>query len=94
YHVPTRVEWEAYQNLLTSKNAAGWFASPLKLTYAGDWERTTGWYPAPGTDSGWYWSSSPHLSSSAWHLGFRDIGSSPHNSSDRSWGHSLRCLQD
>ncbi|MCO7332217.1 hypothetical protein AWR41_08965 [Riemerella anatipestifer] len=96
YHVPTKAEWEAYQNLLTSKNGAGWFADPLKLTYAGDLRNDDGWNPAPGASSGWYWSSSPISSNGAWFLYFHDNSNSSSVRIDntRYWGRPLRCLQD
>ncbi|MGV4379295.1 hypothetical protein ACQ1Q1_02360 [Ornithobacterium rhinotracheale] len=96
YHVPTKEEWEAYQNLLLSKNAQAWQSDVLHLTYAGD-KLAGRWDPTPGNPSGWYWSSSPHDSSRAWYLHFSDSISrtyNHYNRSDRYWGRPLRCRQD
>ncbi|MGV4455161.1 hypothetical protein ACQ1P4_10070, partial [Ornithobacterium rhinotracheale] len=88
YHVPTKEEWDAYNNLLPSKNAQAWQSDVLHLTYAGG--KSAGrWYPLPGDPEGWYWTSSPYDSSHACYLYFS--GSS---SSYRKWGQPLRCRQD
>ncbi|MGV4566983.1 hypothetical protein, partial [Ornithobacterium rhinotracheale] len=93
YHVPTKQEWNAYNNLLPSKNAQAWQSDVLHLTYAGD-KNAGGWSPNPGSPSGWYWSSSPYGSSDAWYLYFVDSDSSTSSSNFRYWGRPLRCRQD
>ncbi|MGQ2167366.1 hypothetical protein [Ornithobacterium rhinotracheale] len=92
YHVPTEQEWNAYNNLLPSKNAQAWQSDVLHLTYAGD--KAGGWNPSPGNPNGWYWSSSPADSSYAWSLYFNDSSSYTYSYSNRSWGRPLRCRQD
>ncbi|MGV4516572.1 hypothetical protein, partial [Ornithobacterium rhinotracheale] len=93
YHVPTKQEWEAYQNLLPNKNAQAWQSDVLHLTYAGD-KLNGGWDPNPGNPFGYYWSSSPYVSSGAWYLYFNDSHSNTDSSSYRYWGRPLRCRQD
>ncbi|MDY3521284.1 hypothetical protein PG614_02220 [Riemerella anatipestifer] len=94
YHVPTILEWKAYQDLLTSRNGAGWLADPLKLTYTGDLIYDDTWSPTPGTDEGWYWSSYPLNNISAWSLTFSDNYSTTYSYFDRERGRSLRCVKD
>ncbi|MCK0199654.1 fibrobacter succinogenes major paralogous domain-containing protein [Ornithobacterium rhinotracheale] len=93
YHVPTKQEWEAYQNLLPNKNAQAWQSDVLHLTYAGD-KDAGGWGPNPGNPFGYYWSSSPYGSSPAWYLVFNDSNSHTSNYDSRYWGRPLRCRQD
>ncbi|MDY3317124.1 hypothetical protein PG630_07375 [Riemerella anatipestifer] len=94
YHVPTKAEWEAYNNLLASKNAVGWLADPLKLTYAGVMSDNSSWGTYPGSDSVWYWSASPSLIDHAWNMYFNGRLSWTYIDQYRSWGSPLRCLQD
>ncbi len=56
FRVPTNAEWEQERRTWSSNNAAGAFASPLKLPMAGYRRDTDGLFISLGT-GGHYWSS-------------------------------------
>jgi uncharacterized protein (TIGR02145 family) len=90
YRLPTVAEWEAERATWSSNEAAGAFASLLKLpaAYARD-SREDGpindWY-----DYGSYWSSSMN----AEYLEFDDGDASVKMSNSRADGYSVRCIKD
>ncbi len=96
YRLPTSTEWEAERNAWSSQNAAGAFASPLKLPMARFRQSSNGViYTAE--DIGNYWSSTAELSQyRAYLLIFLENGSSPANSASerRATGASVRCIKD
>lgn len=93
FRIPTNSEWEQERRTWVSNDAAGAFASPLKLPKAGFrinvnggiWEMTV---------TGLYWSSTVDSSSNnARYLVFQDIlaySSTNHNAN----GGSIRCIKD
>lgn len=91
YRLPTEAEWEAERTSWSSNNAAGAFASPLKLPVAGYRSRSSGSLGSVGSD-GSYWSStvdgtySRSLNFSSSYAGM--------SSDDRAYGTSVRCLKD
>ncbi len=91
YRLPTEAECEAERASWSSDNAAGAFASPLKLPVAG--RRT--YYDASliheGT-FGLYWSSTVNGTYSR-SLFFSSSSASMSNS-NRAYGYSVRCLKD
>ncbi|MBW6500056.1 MAG: fibronectin type III domain-containing protein [Bacteroidales bacterium] len=89
YRLPTEAEWDAERSSWNSNNAAGAFASPLKLPVAGSRSRINGSLENVG--AGFYWSSSISGTNS------RDLG---FTSSDaymridgRAYGLSVRCIK-
>ncbi|MDI6401180.1 PEGA domain-containing protein [Balneolaceae bacterium ANBcel3] len=91
YRLPTEAEWEAERGSWSSNNAAGAFASPLKLPLAGFRYSSSGSLFAVGS-GGRCWSSSVS-GSGARGLGF---GSSTAGmgSYSRARGYSVRCTKD
>ena len=91
YRLATRAEWNAERLSWNSNNAAGAFASPLKLPVAGYRTSGTGALREVGS-SGLYWSStvSRHL---AW-FNLLHINTISENDNARSWGASVRCIKD
>jgi len=89
--LPTEAEWEAERTSWSSNNAAGAFASPLKLPVAGFRNGSNGSLNDVGS-LGYYWSSTVdgaysrylHFNSSDAYL----------NSYFRAYGYSVRCLKD
>ena len=91
YRVPTATEWDAERISWNSNNATGAYASPLKLTVAGNRNRIAGDLLDDGSD-GFYWSSN---------VSGDDAIRIRFNSSDanvltdnRSYGFPVRCLKD
>jgi hypothetical protein len=91
WRVPAEAELEAERTSWNNSNAAGAFASPLKLPMAGRRVLTTGSLGSLGA-TGYYWSSSASgiysralvfVDSEA----FMDTGG-------RAWGYSVRCIKD
>jgi len=91
YRLPTEAEWEAERTSWSSDDAAGAFASPLKLPVAGYRLNNNGSFYEVGS-GGYYWSSTVSgtdarclyfYSSSAFML-----------SNYRARGYSVRCLKD
>lgn len=89
YRIPTYAEWQAEQLSWSSNDAAGAFASPLKLPLAG-----FRLYYSSGTlsnvgSSGKYWSSSVvGVQSKFLYFGYGTTGG------DRAYGYSVRCIKD
>lgn len=91
FRIPTETEWTAEWEIWEPKNAAGAFASPLKITIAG----YRHWVTAEYTDQniyGSYWSSTTIGTESKYML----IGSSNAYINDlgRAYGFSVRCIKD
>ncbi len=91
YHIPTSAELDAERLTWSSNNAAGAYASPLKLTTAGNRFITNGTLNGVGSN-GYYWSSTVNgtsanflffLSSNAYISNFY-----------RAYGFSVRCIKD
>jgi Fibrobacter succinogenes major domain (Fib_succ_major) len=91
YRLPTDIELEAERASWTPNNAAGAFASPLKLPMAGRRFGSNGSLSTVGT-AGFYWSSTVS-SSSARYLYFFSSNASMISDS-RAFGFSVRCLKD
>jgi uncharacterized protein (TIGR02145 family) len=91
YRLPTLTELNAEEIAFSSQNAAGAFASPLKLPMAGYRNCSSGSLTAVGS-YGYYWSSAI----SGTYARNLDVGSSSAsmNASDRAFGFSVRCLKD
>ena len=90
YRLPTEAEWEAERGSWSSNNAAGAFASPLKLPVAGRGLYESGAVFADG-ENGYYWSST--ISGSlAWHLYFTSSDAQMF-SNFRARGISVRCIK-
>lgn len=91
YRLPTEAEWEAERTSWSSNNAAGAFASPLKLPVAGSRLFSNGELLNVGS-LGFYWSSTV-AGTYASYLTF--ISSTAFMSSSyRAYGFSVRCLKD
>jgi hypothetical protein len=91
FRVPTNAEWEQERLTWSSSNAAGAFASPLKLPGAGGRNRNTGSLFNVGS-VGLYWSSTVSSTDSGI-LGITATGAGMSNGG-RAAGLSLRCLRD
>jgi uncharacterized protein (TIGR02145 family) len=93
YRLPTITEWVAEIATWSSNNPAGAFASPLKLTVAG-YRSYNGSLINIGA-TGDYWSST---GMSTGNIGSRGIGFNSSNAfqvgTQRSYGHSVRCIKD
>ena len=91
YRLPTEAEWEAERTSWSSNNAAGAFASPLKLPVAGYRDYSDGSLYNVGS-RGHYWSSTVGGTYSRF-LSFYSSDASMY-SYDRALGYSVRCLKD
>ena len=91
YRLPTEAEWNAERSSWTPNNAAGAFASPLKLPVAGGRNHRSGSLNRVN-DDGFYWSTVV-LSTFARDLQFTS-SSALINNSNRAYGRSVRCLKD
>jgi uncharacterized protein (TIGR02145 family) len=91
YRLPTEAEWNAERASWSSNNAAGAFASPLKLPVAGFRINGNGTLQFVGA-IGWYWSSLVDGASS----GYLAFSSSTVaiTSGGRAYGYSVRCIKD
>jgi hypothetical protein len=92
FRVPTNAEWEQERLTWSSNNAAGAFASPLKLPVAGVRERNFGSLILVGS-SGNYWSSTVHATDNSRSLNF-DSSNAYMGNSERAYGFSVRCIKD
>ncbi|MBK6565369.1 MAG: hypothetical protein IPG18_09290 [Saprospiraceae bacterium] len=92
YRVPTNAEWNQERRTWTTNDAAGAFASPLKLPMAGIRFSSNGSVVSVGF-TGEYWSSTAFSSTSARHLYF-DSGGTRMDYRNRARGYSVRCLKD
>ena len=91
YRLPTEAEWEAEKGSWSSQNAAGAFASPLKLPVAGYRSSSTGSLSIVGSN-GIYWSSTVDGAYSRY---LRFTSSNAYMSSvSRAYGFSVRCIKD
>ena len=91
YRIPTEAEWQAEDNAFSPNNAAGAFASPLKLPMAGLRYYNNGSLRGVGS-SGLYWSSSVS-GARALRLSFSSSNVNM-NARNRAEGFSVRCLKD
>ena len=91
YRLPTEAEWEAERTSWSSNNAAGAFASPLKLPVAGCRNYSNGSLYTVGS-YGSYWSSTVDGTYSRL-LNFTSSNAYM-DSSYRAFGFSVRCLKD
>ncbi|MBK9733460.1 MAG: hypothetical protein IPO92_00255 [Saprospiraceae bacterium] len=91
YRLPTETEWEAERSSWSSNNAAGAFASPLKLPLAGAHDSSNGALNVVGI-TGRYWSSTV---SDTLARGLRFTSSLARMYANaRATGDSVRCLKD
>jgi uncharacterized protein (TIGR02145 family) len=91
YRLPTEAEWEAERTSWSSNNAAGAFASPLKLPVAGARNGSNGSLGNVGSH-GYYWSSTVDGTNSRnlyFYSSYALMGSI-----SRAIGLSVRCLKD
>ncbi len=93
YRVPTSAEWSTEKNAWASANAAGGFASPLKLPVTGYRSGATGTLTDAGV-RGLYWSST--LNANGYQSNFLNLKDveAPISGSDRSNGLAIRCIQE
>ncbi len=91
YRLPTQAEWLAELDTWSSNNAAGAYASPLKLPVAGRRSGSDGSLGLVGS-YGYYWSCTVDVSYSR-HLRFSGSYAGM-LSSYRATGYSVRCLKD
>ncbi len=91
FRIPTAAEWEQERRTWTSNNAAGAFASPLKLPMAGYRFNNTGLLDFLGI-LGTYWSSTVN-SNEARYLIFIN-GDAVMGATNRALGTSVRCIKD
>ncbi len=91
YRLPTKAELDAERQSWTSNDAAGAFASPLKLPVVGIRNFSNGLLYGAGSGAH-YWSSTVSGSDS-WRLSFTSSGAGM-GSSLRANGLSVRCLKD
>ena len=92
FRIPTIAEWQTEMASWSSSDAAGAFASPLKLVLAGLRSYTDG--AISGADSyGDYWSSTTFGADLATAIGF-GASSSLLFGTDRANGLSIRCIKD
>ena len=90
YRLPTLAEWQAERQSWGSDNAAGAFASPLKLPMAGIRSTEDGLL----SGGGFYWSSSMgEGGNTAALLGYDDLEATI-GSINRAYGLSVRCIKD
>ena len=90
YRLPTEAEWEAERTSWSSNNAAGAFASPLKLPMAGYRSCSDGSLVVGS--GGRNWSSTVGVKNSHY-LSFSSINADMAGTY-RSYGYSVRCLKD
>jgi uncharacterized protein (TIGR02145 family) len=91
YRLPTEAELNAERSSWSNNNAAGAFASPLKLLAAGGRHRDNGSLLVVGS-YGYYWSSTVS-GSNAKYLSF-DSSVTGMGTDDRADGVSVRCIKD
>lgn len=91
FRLPTRTEWQDEGLSWGSQNAAGAFASPLRLVIAGSRSRFSGEVSNAGI-VGWYWSST--LSGISANLLNFDSGGANLFALNRAYGLSVRCIKD
>ena len=93
YRLPTETELNAERLSWASSNAAGAFASPLKLPMAGFRNHTTGLLGSVGS-VGYYWSSTVSSTTSAAHNLYFVSNNAYMVASIRAAGFSVRCIKN
>jgi len=101
YRLPTQAEWDAERLSWSSQNAAGAFASPLKLPMAGRRDISNGATTQVGTQ-GWYWSSTTAYQGGnntcncyiSERLNFFNSGTDNTEDAGRTNGFAVRCIKD
>lgn len=93
YRLPTEAEWEAERTSWGSNDAAGAFASPLKLPVAGIRGYSDGSLNNVGS-YGIYWSSTLYDGTYSLTLYFDSSGAGVYYGYRRVYGLSVRCLKD
>ncbi|MDA3910529.1 MAG: FISUMP domain-containing protein [Bacteroidales bacterium] len=91
YRLPTEAEWEAERQSWSSDDAAGAFASPLKLPVAGGRDVSNGSLDVVGS-SGYYWSRA--VSGAGSRSLYFFSSSAGMSSYARANGLSVRCIKD
>jgi len=91
YRLPTEAEWQAELTSWSSNNAAGAFASLLKLPVAGTRSYSNGSLYNVGS-SGYYWSST--VSGTDARILYFGSSNASMFSNYRAYGFSVRCLKD
>ena len=91
YRIPTYAEWDAERASWTSNNAAGAYASPLKLTLPGYRSGNDGLLDNVDTHA-CYWSSSVYGNQSQRIYIFS--GWAMMGGGNRAFGYSVRCIKD
>ncbi len=91
FRLPTNAEWNQERLTWSSSDAAGAFASPLKLPLAGGRNDSNGSLIDVGATGG-YWSST--VSGAIARLLFFDSSVANMNANFRGFGRSVRCLKD
>jgi uncharacterized protein (TIGR02145 family) len=91
FRVPTNAEWNQERLTWSSNNAAGAFASPLKLPVAGHRNLSDGSFSNVGS-GGRYWSST--VSSTGSRNLFFFSSDALMDTNNRALGFSVRCLKD
>ena len=92
YRLPTAAEWAAELQSWSSNDAAGAFASPLKLPVAGWRQFEDGSLNAPG-HAGGCWSSTKHSLVYTYGIAF-GISAGANARNVRAYGISVRCIKD
>jgi len=92
FRIPTAAEWNQERLTWTSNNAAGAFASPLKLPLGGRRDLSDGSLYSVGA-VGYYWSSTVTISGAAQDLLFNSSNADMDNDG-RALGISVRCIKD
>ena len=90
YRLPTQAELDTERLSWSSNNAAGAFASPLKLPMSGRRENTNGAFYGEGSE-GYYWSSTVNVTYS-YNLFYSWDAFMQY--SYRAYGFSVRCIKD
>jgi uncharacterized protein (TIGR02145 family) len=93
YRLPTEAEWEAERTSWSSNDAAGAFASPLKLPVAGFRNHSDGSLNQAGT-SGNYWSSTISSNNNYSQVLFFTNATALMPAPGRASGCSVRCIKD
>ena len=91
FRLPTETEWETERASWSSNDAAGAFASPLKLVTAGHRHRLDGTVNGAG-NLGYYWSSTVTNGYPRYLRIESDVAGMASNT--RAWGLSVRCIKD
>jgi hypothetical protein len=92
YRLPTLTEMLAERSSWSSNDAAGAFASPLKLTMAGQRNASGNAFISQAGTYGYYWTSTI-VGSDSWEI-FLTSNNTDNNPSCRLNGNSVRCIKD